>query len=508
MNAANLVSPDPAPPVSTSGDVEPVTPVTTGNSDQQAFDALMGQAIQKNAPPVEGTETTQSGEDGKQAKDSKEEKAKVQLAAVAVAQAIALAATAAENPNPVPPMPSANAKLEATPLRKQAEPPLPVVGNATTPQPGQAKSTTPNLTPLPASAPPITDPQAVSATPVTDPPEGKAVPTERIVAPQPTPQPVKAAKGEPVSPRIEVKHPTEPSTRDTSSEESHFKAAAIAPSDGQTARDDTKAPSTQTSSLPQTSTAVDSRMPTGTASAKQMEQVKMPEKTEGSSQSAVKDLPRGNLLPATSGARASTSAAAMEFPTRAIERNPRLTSAGGAAASPLANATDVTSGKALPAEPDVRQEEIQSVRLDKVAADITEQVVSFKRVGMDSMDVSIRPDRGTELSLSLSMQNGQVQVVARLERGNFESLQSQWSGLQQNLSEQGIRAGQLINASSGGQSLSHESFGQSAGHSQERPLPLPEDLDEMPLAGAMAGAAKVRSTARGAGTQHGWEKWA
>jgi hypothetical protein len=114
------------------------------------------------------------------------------------------------------------------------------------------------------------------------------------------------------------------------------------------------------------------------------------------------------------------------------------------------------------------------------------------------------------------MHDGQVEVAARLERGNFQDLQAHWSGLQQSLSQQGIRVGQLVETSSGGQTSSQQSpgqstsqsTGQSTGQTPERRQQSSESLEDSPLAGAATESLKGRSSRAAATKSRGWEMWA
>jgi hypothetical protein len=84
-----------------------------------------------------------------------------------------------------------------------------------------------------------------------------------------------------------------------------------------------------------------------------------------------------------------------------------------------------------------------TVNLEQVEGQIRTQVVEFKRVGMDSMSVVLKPDAQVELHLQLRMERGQVHVVAECKRGDVAALNEAWGQLQQNLAGQGIRVSAL-----------------------------------------------------------------
>ena len=160
-------------------------------------------------------------------------------------------------------------------------------------------------------------------------------------------------------------------------------------------------------------------------------------------------------------------------------------------------------------------EDVRAPQVEKVFSGISEQVVAFKKVGVNSMDAVLRPDGGTEISLHLSMgNNGQVDVVARVERGNFEGLQAHWSELQTSLGQQGVRVGELHQSSLNNQTSSHEPsqyLGTATGEQQQAQRQAsrsPEMLEELPLVGSGAEPLKARTSTPTATLGRRWEKWA
>jgi hypothetical protein len=113
----------------------------------------------------------------------------------------------------------------------------------------------------------------------------------------------------------------------------------------------------------------------------------------------------------------------------------------------------------------------------------------------------------------MSLRNGQVEVVARLERGDWQNVQLQWSGLQQQLSLQGIRVGQLAASQDGSQHQSMADHAMQHGfdrHHQQQPFDRsPESLDELPLVGSITEPLRGRHHAKATSSQRrGWEMWA
>lgn len=74
---------------------------------------------------------------------------------------------------------------------------------------------------------------------------------------------------------------------------------------------------------------------------------------------------------------------------------------------------------------------------------LTNIVAELKRLKPDSMSVLLKPDGQTELHLHLQINDGRVDVEARIQRGDAAALGAQWAQLQHHLSAQGIRLGAL-----------------------------------------------------------------
>jgi hypothetical protein len=92
----------------------------------------------------------------------------------------------------------------------------------------------------------------------------------------------------------------------------------------------------------------------------------------------------------------------------------------------------------------------------EVAEAIRTHVQLLKSGGQEKLEVVLRPDANTELRLHVEKVNGQVLVQARCDRGDIARLESNWSGIQQTLANQGVRVEALQH---GGnlQNQSHES---------------------------------------------------
>jgi len=255
--------------------------------------------------------------------------------------------------------------------------------------------------------------------------------------------------------------------------------------------------------VPETTRSTDDQPPdqpvaagAGTSSAIVMAHMKMLEKEETSSRSAEKNLPLGNSLPAATPRGTAPSVKSSAGPTEGRKSNDLE--------SPLSVPAALSQDRTLPDAGVGRAETARPPQVEKVFAEVAERVVSFKRVGADSAEVSLRPDRGTEITLQMSVRNGQVQVVARLERGNFDSLNARWGDLQQTLSQQGVRVSNLqhttLNTRTGQQDI--------GGQPQRRFGREPEGLDELPPGGTMTEPLSKQSPRTAARNRRGWEMWA
>ncbi|HTS18847.1 MAG TPA: hypothetical protein VMP11_14830 [Verrucomicrobiae bacterium] len=157
--------------------------------------------------------------------------------------------------------------------------------------------------------------------------------------------------------------------------------------------------------------------------------------------------------------------------------------------------------------------------MTRIANDVNEAVVSFRRMGTDSAEVSVRPDKSTEISLHLSLNNGQVDVAARLEHGNFDSLNSRWSDLQQSLAQQGIRVGQLdhasLNQNAGNNQQNNQTTssqtameGSADRHEQRSSGRTTDDAEELPVVTKAAASRSAGGKSGPVTVNRGWEMWA
>jgi hypothetical protein len=119
------------------------------------------------------------------------------------------------------------------------------------------------------------------------------------------------------------------------------------------------------------------------------------------------------------------------------------------------------------------------------------------------MQVVIKPDSGTQLSLELRQHGGSVAVQAALQQGNFNHLSQQWPELQQRLGQRGIQLAPLADDAPSTHGGADGSFQQ---NQQQTTEPVAEDhyasiRQALP---AIAHAPVIASEP----AQQGWESWA
>jgi hypothetical protein len=252
----------------------------------------------------------------------------------------------------------------------------------------------------------------------------------------------------------------------------------------------------------------------GTGSARPVAMMKSQGKVEEFARTGEKNLPRGTSLPdnGKTGAIGTVPRANASPATLAVQ-------SPVASTFPLSALASANAEKMAPGTVGSRVETLSASQVTRVLADVSDAVVSFKQVGINSADVSLRPDKGTEINLHLSLNDGRVEVAARLEQGNFDSLNTRWADLQQSLAQQGIRVGQLDHASLNQNPGSNqhnnpttfsqttsEGFGDGQGR---RPSAQTTDgVEESPVASTVATPRRAGRSNGPSPARRGWEMWA
>jgi hypothetical protein len=129
------------------------------------------------------------------------------------------------------------------------------------------------------------------------------------------------------------------------------------------------------------------------------------------------------------------------------------------------------------------------------------QAVRLRESGAESLQVVLQPGPGTQLSLSLKLRDGQVEMSAALNRGDYDLLSRHWPELQQQLETRGIRLAALTcdPSLSGEAGLFQQPDRHEAG---EEAVPADGLVDA-------ALVSHLKSTPASPGSvRRGWETWA
>lgn len=103
--------------------------------------------------------------------------------------------------------------------------------------------------------------------------------------------------------------------------------------------------------------------------------------------------------------------------------------------------------------------------LGRISELVTREVRLFKRAADDLVEVVLTPDAKTQISLRLQWREGQVEVQARCDTGDYRGLNGNWPQLQASLASQGVRLSHLSERVQTGLSdfFNQSSFSQSQG---------------------------------------------
>ncbi len=494
MISANALATEPvALPAASDPELSPLPAYKPdGSSPQGSFANVMGQTMGGEDPPSTTPSAPSSAKLPKDSKDDKKDTDEKKDAST-VQSSLASAAMAV---GPPPPPPTMTTKSPATTTVPKV---APVTDKTVSDMPISKVITAPSGFVQTSSA--TKDASAAVAEPVVP----KAAPE---AAPKPIPGEVPQIKPVPEG-RVT------PEPKDKSSGNVPAKAAALdSPKEVQPAPHEQNQVATVAPKPVQPLPAGT----VGTGTAKQAITMKLQEKVEGSSQTAEKNLQGGNYLPNNGkgdGAESSPRGA-----TATVAPLGRASQAAAATTNaPLSALGAVSPENSRPVGGGTQVESVRPAQMNQVIADVTDAAVSFKRAGAGSVDVNLRPDSSTEISLHLSLNNGQVEVAARLERGSFDSLNTHWGDLQQSLAQQGIRVGQLEHSSlnsnlqgnqnHNNQTASSQTTQQEFGGREQRSTGRATETSEDPSQ-ARTSAEPQRANSRNSATAtpRGWEMWA
>ena len=111
--------------------------------------------------------------------------------------------------------------------------------------------------------------------------------------------------------------------------------------------------------------------------------------------------------------------------------------------------------------------------LERTQEMIAVNAVRLSDSGNSAMQVVIKPDAGTQLSLELRQHGAGVQVQAVLQQGDFNHLSQQWPDLQQRLIQRGIHLAPLAGDATAACATGGESYQQKQ---QQQPAELAAEL--------------------------------
>lgn len=227
----------------------------------------------------------------------------------------------------------------------------------------------------------------------------------------------------------------------------------------------------------------------GTSIAKQDMSMKQAEKTNKIAGQTEKVLPSNAVSASRENPASGISLNTQSFmATAAAAGSPALSNIDGMSSSP-------SDSVAAAGVADARANTLERTQ-DLVMVSATRLSDS----GNNSMQVVIKPDAGTQLSLELRQQGGNVEVQASLQQGDFNHLNQQWPDLQQRLEERGIRLAPLTDeGASGSNNSGSEAF-------QNKQSQANEVVPEMTFVNSPAGMFTSEPAQTSA--HRGWETWA
>jgi hypothetical protein len=227
--------------------------------------------------------------------------------------------------------------------------------------------------------------------------------------------------------------------------------------------------------------------PGGTSIAKQDVAMKQVEKTNNIAGQTEKVLP-GSVVSATKAS-----------PTSYFSTNSDQLTATAAANSSQTDSSSATSTLPLDAVDGSITADMRTRTLERTQEMVTVNATRLTESGNNSMQVVIKPDAGTQLSLELRQQGGSVHVQAVLQQGDFGHLNQQWSDLQHRLGQRGIQLAPLTDDAGSANSNSGETF-------QNKQNQTTEGVPEVTFADAPIGMFTAEATP--APAHRGWETWA
>jgi hypothetical protein len=243
-----------------------------------------------------------------------------------------------------------------------------------------------------------------------------------------------------------------------------------------------------------------SAKPHGTSVAKQDVPMKNTEQTNKVAGPGEKVLP-GDAIPVARENNLPGRASSLPVSARVVLPETNVATVSTAADSPVRSAGSVEVAAAISNVTDIRSQALERTH-DLMALHATRLVGSSS----DSLQVVIKPDAGTQLSLELRQRGGGIEAQAVLQSGDLENLKQHWPELQQRLEQRGIKLAPLTSA----ENFASWSGSQGFKHQPDQPAER-----EPIFSGAFAGfvpAAVVNNLpdepAIQTASSRGWQTWA
>jgi hypothetical protein len=244
-------------------------------------------------------------------------------------------------------------------------------------------------------------------------------------------------------------------------------------------------PAPEISSLPAADAKISAPPPVvddGTPAAQQVAPMNNGEKANKTSDVAGKFLP-GSVAVTARGNVFSAGA----------DQNSAAVAVGSSAQASSSTATQ------LAAEPvgNLAADDLRSQALERTHDLVVLHALRLSDVGNGSLQVVIKPDAGTQLSLELRQRDGGIEAQANLQQGDFAHLNQRWPELQQQLEQRGIKLGALTG---------ENNFDGGNGFFQAGRNPTAE-ADAF-SGGTLVVPAAINELAAQTSAHRGWETWA
>ena len=186
------------------------------------------------------------------------------------------------------------------------------------------------------------------------------------------------------------------------------------------------------------------------------------------------------------------------------DRKVRMNSVDHLSPSPFNAAAEVAP--VLAAHPARHELNVNPSAQHTFVAEGIERAIEIATAGVRRMDGStlslvLTPDANTQVSLHVKLKQGQFEVHAVLERGDFTALGANWSQLQNKLAEDGVRLAPLVSGTENAKWFS----GQPSFSERRAQQEAPSKDYEIPT---LAKMAKLETSPRTVGTASGREWWA